>query len=105
MKAHFDFALFVLEILAEINTIFQEKYGFLPYFVEYISSLGVFLGGELRKIGKWGLWPFSLFGQFGAGQNRPIYQDPEIPHPQHEREVFRFKCLTRQDVGQKLSGL
>ena len=50
IKAHFKFALFVLDVLGEINTIFQAKYGLLPDLWEYLPSLGQFLRNELWKI-------------------------------------------------------
>ena len=50
VDAHFQFALFVLDILGEINTIFQEKYGFIPNLWEYIWPLDQFLRRELWKI-------------------------------------------------------
>ena len=43
VMAHFKFARFVLAVLAEINTIFQAKYGFITDFWDYLMSLGVFL--------------------------------------------------------------
>ena len=48
--AHFKFAHFILNVLAEINTIFQAKYGFITDFWDYLMSLGVFLKKELFKI-------------------------------------------------------
>ena len=50
INAHFRFALAVLEVLGEINTIFQTKYGFFPNLWEYLSSLDQFLRRELWKI-------------------------------------------------------
>ena len=50
----------MLDILAEINTIFQEKYGFVPFFWEYLRSLSAFLREKLREIerGDFGDFPF-----------------------------------------------
>ena len=55
-KSHATF----FDVLGQINTIYQEKYGFLPNLWEYLWPLGQFLRGELRKIenGNFGLFPF-----------------------------------------------
>ena len=58
VKAHFQFACYILDGMGEINTIFQEKYAFIPYSWEYLWSLGQFLRRELRKIEN---------GDFGQG--------------------------------------
>ena len=60
MSAHFKFALFILEILAEVNTIYQAKYGFLPFFFEYVGAMDTFFRDELRKIvnGDFSRFPF-----------------------------------------------
>ena len=50
VNAHFRFALFVLDVLGEINTIFQTKYGFFQNLWEYIPSLGQFLMHKLETI-------------------------------------------------------
>ena len=68
VNAHFDFAFFVLDILGEINTIFQEKYGFVPYLWEYITSLCQFLIGELRKIEGGDLDAFPLLKEVEEGE-------------------------------------
>ena len=50
VKAHFEFALVILDILGEINQVYQVKYGFLPYFMDYLASLYGFLKNELGKM-------------------------------------------------------
>ena len=50
VDAHFQFAFFVLDILGNINTIFQMKYGFILNFWEYLVVFHEFLVGELRKL-------------------------------------------------------
>ena len=36
VDAHFQFAFFMLDILGDINTMFQLKYAFVPNFWEYL---------------------------------------------------------------------
>ena len=50
VDAHFQFAFFVLDLLGDINTIFQMKYGFVQNFWEYLVVFHRFLVGELRKM-------------------------------------------------------
>ena len=52
IDAHFRFALFVLDILAEVNTIFQERFGFLPHFWKYVAALRSFFRQETFKMEK-----------------------------------------------------
>ena len=74
VRAHFQFALFVLNVLAEINTIFQEKYAFVPYLWEYVESFEAFVRDELPKIenGDFSRFPYlaelepEAIGQFST---------------------------------------
>ena len=52
--------MFVLDVLGEINTIFQAKFGFPPNLWEFIPSLGQFFKNEMGKIqtGDFGRFPF-----------------------------------------------
>ena len=50
VSAHFKFALYILDILADLNTIFQRKYSFVNYFWEYLVVLHEFFVRELGKI-------------------------------------------------------
>ena len=52
VNAHFQFAWYVLDLLGNINEIFQVKYGFVHDFWEYLVSLGEFIKGEILKIGR-----------------------------------------------------
>ena len=42
VKAHFQFACYILDVLGEINTIFQEKYSFVPIFGNFSGLLASF---------------------------------------------------------------
>ena len=46
VDAHFQFAFFVLDILGNINTIFQMKYGFILNFWEYLVFSMSFLSAN-----------------------------------------------------------
>ena len=82
VDAHFQFACYVFDVLGQINTIYQEKYAFVPNLWECLWPLGQFLKCELRKIenGNFGLFPF--FAPSPKGRNWPIRKDFETLHPQ-----------------------
>ena len=71
--AHFKFARFVLAVLAEINTIFQAKYGFITDFWDYLMSLGVFLKKELLKIQSGDLSRFEFLASVNV-QDLPQFE-------------------------------
>ena len=65
VNAHFRFALFVLDVLGEINTIFQAKYSFFQNLWEYVPSLGQFLMRELEKIQRRDFGSFPYLAEVG----------------------------------------
>ena len=63
MKAHFKFAHHILNILAELNTIFQAKYCFITDSWHYLVSLGEYLKKELLKFQNGDMSSFSFLSR------------------------------------------
>ena len=59
-NAHFRFAFFILDVLGQVNELFQAKYSFVNYCWEWLLSLFSFLKSELLKMenGNWTLFPY-----------------------------------------------
>ena len=73
VNAHFRFAIFLLDILGEMNTIFQVEYGFVHNFMEYLDSVRQFLRRELWKIENGELNRFPYVDESGE-ENRPQFE-------------------------------
>ena len=51
IDAHFRFASYIFDRLGDVNEIFQAKYGFVHYFLEFMIPLDQVMKNELAKIG------------------------------------------------------
>ena len=71
VKAHFQFAAFILDLLGRINEIFQVKYAFVNYCWECLLSLHNFLVCELGKIERGDFSRFPFIGQ--NAESRPQF--------------------------------
>ena len=71
VKAHFQFAAFILDLLGRINEIFQVKYAFVNYCWECLVSLHNFLVCELGKIERGDFSRFPFIGQ--NAESRPQF--------------------------------
>ena len=70
--AHFQFASFILGLLARINEIIQVKYGFVNDFWQYLVSLDDFLKREIRKIQDCDFTSFPYLAAIGQ-ENHPQF--------------------------------
>ena len=74
VNAHFRFSLFILDILGDLNTLFQTKYSFVNYFWEYLVVLHQFLVGELRKMEEGDFGRFVFLNSV-RNEDRPQFVD------------------------------
>ena len=97
VDAHFRFAKDILDILGDLNELFQVRYAFVNNLWECLVSLHQYLVRELWKIENRDLSGFSylaLFSVFGKNWRRKsttICRDFETPHFEFEREVFQHQ--------------
>ena len=68
VNAHFRLAKAILEILGDINEIFQRKYGFVHDFWEYMVPFYQLMKYELGKIENGDFTTYPFLGQLGQNE-------------------------------------
>ena len=105
INAHFRFALSVLEVLGEINTIFQTKYGFFQKLVGLPPLSRPVFEKIIVEKPKRRLCPFRVSCRNPIGQYSPIRIHFETPHHEPLCEVLHNELFPQQDVDQGLHRL
>ena len=65
---HFKFASKLFDILGEVNEVFQAKFGFVNYQLEYLVSLYFFLVRELQKLQNEDFGSFDYLAEIEPGK-------------------------------------
>ena len=61
VDAHFQFAFFMLDILGDINTMFQTKHAFVMNFWGISGCFSPVSGRRIEETGRRRFWPFHVF--------------------------------------------